>query len=339
MDDWTHSCHDPMFAKAGDGYELIGHVGNSNACCECALKLGKLPSRDVPTFMLPCNTFSAELSAFKVQLEALDAEVNPKILLNTFDALESKALRTIVKNNLIAIGVLIPLAFLDEKDLPENAFGATYYKNQGIMWSGWIRSPNPCLICHYNKWKRYCMWVVGKQLTILAGVKSFGRWFDSAMVFPSGGSFTPFRGMFRDLLWVEFYIGEFDQPTNAKLLENEFKTGVRATKNDEGIVEGDEIKRMSGRDPVHGGRGGRHGTAHRGVHENQARENTAESRASFLTREFLRAKPDEFHGGPEPKKADEWLEQSVKTFEMLHIEDSELRICPRVGGNERALLH
>ncbi|CAL5347787.1 unnamed protein product [Camellia sinensis] len=147
--------------------------------------LGKLLSCDVPTFMLPCNTFSAELSAFKVQLEALDAEVNPKILLNTFDALESKALRTIVKNNLIAIGVLVPSAFLDEKDPPENAFGATYYKNQGIMWSGWIRSPNrqsctfrldACLICHYKKWKRYCMWVVGKQLTILAGVKSFGRW-------------------------------------------------------------------------------------------------------------------------------------------------------------------
>ncbi|GMP78151.1 hypothetical protein CsSME_00034199 [Camellia sinensis var. sinensis] len=34
-----------------------------------------------------------------------------------------------------------------------------------------------------------------------------------------------------------------DQPTNAKLLEDEFETGVRATKNDEGIVEGDEIKR------------------------------------------------------------------------------------------------
>ncbi|XP_028070173.1 uncharacterized protein LOC114272654 [Camellia sinensis] len=60
--------------------------------------------------------------------------------------------------------------------------------------------------------------------------------------------------------------------------------------------------------------------------ENQARENTVESRASFLTREFLRAKPDEFYGGPEPKKVDEWLEQTVKTFEMLHIDDSELRV-------------
>ena len=60
--------------------------------------------------------------------------------------------------------------------------------------------------------------------------------------------------------------------------------------------------------------------------KNQARENAVETRASFLTREFLRAKLDEFHGSPERKKADEWLEQIVKTFEMLHIEDSELRV-------------
>ncbi|XP_028125780.1 uncharacterized protein LOC114322630 [Camellia sinensis] len=60
--------------------------------------------------------------------------------------------------------------------------------------------------------------------------------------------------------------------------------------------------------------------------ETRARENVAEAKASFLTREFLRTKPDEFYGGPEPKKADEWLEQTMKTFEMLHIEDSELRV-------------
>ncbi|XP_028105921.1 uncharacterized protein LOC114304978 [Camellia sinensis] len=60
--------------------------------------------------------------------------------------------------------------------------------------------------------------------------------------------------------------------------------------------------------------------------ETQARENVVETRASFFTREFLRAKPDEFYGGPEPKKVGEWLKQIVKTFEMLHIEDSELRV-------------
>ncbi|XP_028093044.1 uncharacterized protein LOC114293206 [Camellia sinensis] len=60
--------------------------------------------------------------------------------------------------------------------------------------------------------------------------------------------------------------------------------------------------------------------------ENLARENTVETKESFLTRKFLRAKPDKFHGGPEPKKADEWKEQTVKTFEMLHTEDNELRV-------------
>ncbi|XP_028125090.1 uncharacterized protein LOC114322026 [Camellia sinensis] len=60
--------------------------------------------------------------------------------------------------------------------------------------------------------------------------------------------------------------------------------------------------------------------------ETQARENVAETRASFLMREFLRAKPDEFLGGLEPKKGEEWLERTVKTFEMLHIEDGELRV-------------
>ncbi|XP_028062686.1 uncharacterized protein LOC114266002 [Camellia sinensis] len=60
--------------------------------------------------------------------------------------------------------------------------------------------------------------------------------------------------------------------------------------------------------------------------ETQVRENAVETRASFLTREFLRAKSDEFHGGPEPKKADKCLEQTVKTFEMPHIENSVLRV-------------
>ncbi|KAI8002220.1 hypothetical protein LOK49_LG08G02206 [Camellia lanceoleosa] len=36
-----------------------------------------------------------------------------------------------------------------------------------------------------------------------------------------------------------------DQPTNAKLLEDEYKNGVRATKNEKGVVEADEIKRCT----------------------------------------------------------------------------------------------
>mgnify|MGYP003703400379 CR=1 FL=1 len=46
-----------------------------------------------------------------------------------------------------------------------------------------------------------------------------------------------------------------------------------------------------------------------------------------LKREFFRSNPDEFVGDPkEPLKADEWLEQTTKTFEMLGIEDEGLKV-------------
>ncbi|GMP78149.1 hypothetical protein CsSME_00034197 [Camellia sinensis var. sinensis] len=63
------------------------------------------------------------VTGFKEQRDALIAEINPKILVDTFDALESKALRAIGKHNLIAIGPLVPSAFLDGKDPSDNAFG------------------------------------------------------------------------------------------------------------------------------------------------------------------------------------------------------------------------
>ncbi|GMP35335.1 hypothetical protein CsSME_00007809 [Camellia sinensis var. sinensis] len=61
--------------------------------------------------------------------------------------------------------------------------------------------------------------------------------------------------------------------------------------------------------------------------ENQVQAHIAEAGPSFLKREFFRSNPDEFLGDPkEPLKADEWLEQMMKTFEMLGIEDEGLRV-------------
>ncbi|KAF5932543.1 hypothetical protein HYC85_028714 [Camellia sinensis] len=48
---------------------------------------------------------------------------------------------------------------------------------------------------------------------------------------------------------------------------------------------------------------------------------------SFLKRKFFRSNSNEFFGDPkEPLQADEWLEQMMKTFEILGIEDNGLRI-------------
>ena len=59
----------------------------------------------------------------------------------------------------------------------------------------------------------------------------------------------------------------------------------------------------------------------------KAGNQAAEAGPSFLKREFFRCNPDEFIGDPkEPLKADEWLEQTTKTFEMLGIEDKGLKV-------------
>ncbi|CAL5394237.1 unnamed protein product [Camellia sinensis] len=59
----------------------------------------------------------------------------------------------------------------------------------------------------------------------------------------------------------------------------------------------------------------------------RAGNQVAEAGPCFLKREFFRSNPDEFVGDPkEPLKADEWLEQMSKTFEMLAIEDGALKV-------------
>lgn len=56
-----------------------------------------------------------------MQVDALvaDEKTKPNVLVNTFDSLEFEALREIDKLTMRAINPLIPLAFLEGKDLSE----------------------------------------------------------------------------------------------------------------------------------------------------------------------------------------------------------------------------
>ncbi|KAF7112282.1 hypothetical protein RHSIM_RhsimUnG0244800 [Rhododendron simsii] len=71
---------------------------------------------DLPSVLLASNTYNFALPLLKQHFDMLDAQNNPKVLVNSFDALESEALRAIEKLNLVAIGPLIPSAFLGGKD-------------------------------------------------------------------------------------------------------------------------------------------------------------------------------------------------------------------------------
>uniref|UniRef100_F6I4D6 Crocetin glucosyltransferase, chloroplastic n=1 Tax=Vitis vinifera TaxID=29760 RepID=F6I4D6_VITVI len=61
-------------------------------------------------------------------LEMLNCESNQKVLVNSYDALESEALGAINKFNLMGIGPLIPSAFLDGKDLSDTSFGGDLFR-------------------------------------------------------------------------------------------------------------------------------------------------------------------------------------------------------------------
>ncbi|KAK7815173.1 crocetin glucosyltransferase [Quercus suber] len=73
----------------------------NNDCPSSSIELPGLPlltaSRDLPSFLLASNPYTYALSIYQDHLEVLEKESNPRILVNTFDALEPEALKAIEK--------------------------------------------------------------------------------------------------------------------------------------------------------------------------------------------------------------------------------------------------
>ncbi|KAJ6338850.1 hypothetical protein OIU76_008334 [Salix suchowensis] len=90
--------------------------------------LPPLTSRDLPSFTLPSNTYTVILRSFQEQLEHLSQEPNPRVLVNSFDALELGPMNATEKFKLIGIGPLIPSAFLDGKDPLDRSFGGDLFR-------------------------------------------------------------------------------------------------------------------------------------------------------------------------------------------------------------------
>ncbi|KAG6750013.1 hypothetical protein POTOM_047091 [Populus tomentosa] len=101
--------------------------------------LPQFASRDLPSFLLPSNTSTVALQLFQEQLEQLSQETNPKLLVNSFDALELGAMNATEKFNLIGIGPLIPSAFLDGKDPLDKSFGGDLFQGSED-YTEWLNS-------------------------------------------------------------------------------------------------------------------------------------------------------------------------------------------------------
>ncbi|CAA2998877.1 crocetin glucosyltransferase, chloroplastic-like [Olea europaea subsp. europaea] len=253
-------------------------------------RLPLLAKRDLPSFMLPSGgdgQYSFALPLFKEQIETLDAETKPKVLVNTFDALEPDALKAIEDYELIGIGPLIPSAFFDGKDpLDKGVGGDLFHKSDDYL--QWLNSKPESSVVYVSfgslltlqkvqleeiaKGLLECgqpfLWVIrvnenqeeekdDDKLSCLDELEKIGKivpWCSQLEVLthPSLGCFVTHCGWNSTLeslacgVPVVAFPQWTDQTTNAKLIQDVWRTGLRVNPREDGTVESDEIKRCIG---------------------------------------------------------------------------------------------
>lgn len=272
-----------------NGYEdaIKGSNNDPNWCIQLP-NLPLLKSQDLPSFLLSSSNegkYSFALPTFKEQLDTLDIEDNPKVLVNTFDALEQEELKAIEKYNLIGIGPLIPSTFLDGKDPLDSSFAGDLFQksNDSIEWLNSKANSSVVYISFGSllnlsknqkeeiakgliEIKRPFLWVIRDQengkgdekeeekLSCMMELEKQGKivpWCSQLEVLthPSLGCFVSHCGWNSTLeslstgVPVVAFPHWTDQGTNAKLIEDVWKIGVRLKKNEDGVVESEEIKR------------------------------------------------------------------------------------------------
>uniref|UniRef100_A0A6N2NIX7 Glycosyltransferase n=1 Tax=Salix viminalis TaxID=40686 RepID=A0A6N2NIX7_SALVM len=250
-----------------------------------SLKLPGLPpleSRDLPSFLNPRNTHAFALPVNKEHIEVLDEETNPKVLVNTFDALEWDALNSIGKFKLVGVGPLIPSAFLDGKDPTDTSFGGDLFQDSKD-YTEWLNAKPECSVVYISFGSisvvskpqkeemaralldtgRPFLWVIRAdggeekeedELSCREELEKQGRivpWCSQVEVLshPSIGCFVTHCGWnstsesLASGVPVVAFPQWTDQLTNAKMVEAVWETGVRVAANKEGIVEGEEIEK------------------------------------------------------------------------------------------------
>ncbi|XP_058200936.1 crocetin glucosyltransferase, chloroplastic-like [Rhododendron vialii] len=256
-------------------------IRNSNSNPTSAVELPGLPllsGNDLPPILVDSSAFDWwALPLLEEHVGILDGETNPKVLVNTFDALESGALRAVEKLNLVAVGPLIPSAFLDGKDPSDTSVRGDLfqYSKAYIEWLNTNCSESVIYIAFGSisavakeqleeiahgllECGRPFLWVVRaseeEKLSCKEQLEKQGMivpWCSQVEVLshPSVGCFMSHCGWNSSLeslvsgVPVVAFPKSLDQVTNGKLIEDVWKTGIRVRINGEGIVDSGEIKK------------------------------------------------------------------------------------------------
>ncbi|XP_030467354.2 phloretin 4'-O-glucosyltransferase-like [Syzygium oleosum] len=265
------------------GYgDLIRNAGDNPSVPIQLPGLPPLMASDIPSFCNAKNEYNFSLPLLQRHFEILVEEANPRVLANTFDALEPDAIRAIDKFEVIGIGPLIPSAFLDGQDPADTSFGGDLFKSSSgyIEWLDtkpkasviYVSFGSIAVLSKPQKEEmaralveagRPFLWVIresGKEereedvLSFKDELENLGMivpWCSQVEVLshPSIGCFVTHCGwnstsesMVCGVPVVAFpHWG--DQQTNAKLVTDVWRTGVKVTPNEQGVVESGEIRR------------------------------------------------------------------------------------------------
>ncbi|KAM4117554.1 hypothetical protein ACB094_02G133500 [Castanea mollissima] len=254
--------------------DIIGNCNNDPSHSIQLPGLSLLTSRELPSFMLASNAYDFLLPVFQADLEALEKLSKPRFLVNTFDALEIKALKAIEKLNLVAVGPLIPSAYLDERDISNGSKdymewlnfkheSSVIYVSFGSV-SMLMKQKMEQIACGLLDCGRPFLWVIRakengeekeeEKLSCRKELKEKSMivpWRSQVYVLSHSlvGCFmthcgwnSTLEGLFSGVPMVVFPQWT-DQGMNAKLIEDVLKMGVKVTTNNDGIVVGDESKR------------------------------------------------------------------------------------------------
>ncbi|XP_044486089.1 UDP-glycosyltransferase 74B1-like [Mangifera indica] len=245
------------------------------------LLLPGLPSLefcDMPSFLAQPSRNPASLVAILEGISKLNE--NDWVFCNSFEELESELVKTMLGHwPFVLIGPMVPSAYLDKQIEGDTAYGANLWKPTSVESMRWLdtKPENSVIYVSFGSMvnivtaqveeiarglkasNRPFVWVAKENENKLPVdfVKSLGEtgciltWCNQLEVLahPAVGCFITHCGWNSTLEGLSLGVPMVampqccDQPTNSKFLVDVWKVGVRAKKDEEGIVKGEELKR------------------------------------------------------------------------------------------------
>ncbi|XP_065868632.1 phloretin 4'-O-glucosyltransferase-like [Euphorbia lathyris] len=216
-------------------------------------------------FNLPSVLFWSQ-AVLEEHLQILDGETNPTILVNTLDALELEALNSISKHKLVGIGPLVPFGS------DSSVRGDLFKCRTSHFYIDWLNSKDEGSVIYISfgsitevserqmEEMRRALIESGRPFLWVIREKSMEKVEENGVIVPWCSQLevlsNPGIGCFfthcgwnstTESLACGVPMVAFpqwtDQLTNAKLLQDCWKTGVRVTPNEDGMVPAEEIKR------------------------------------------------------------------------------------------------